>query len=165
MADTLSRPSGLMIRAVSFPGLPSIDFPAIPKDQDPSGLLETSSLSLGHIDCHGTKLWYDTSGGRIRHLVPLNFCSEVFQALHGRSHGGTGPTIKHIAGCFVWDETGYPEEVQDVLNLTNFQGWTSLQIPSFCPSYRWSPIWITWRRQCWAFPRPHLNVQWPMLET
>ena len=105
VADALSRPPAVPLPAINsaaFPDVPSVDFEAFARDQDPAELLATSSLSLKQIPFRGFKMWWDTSHGLRRPLVPLQFRRRIFDALHGLSHGGTRPTLKLVSTRFVW---------------------------------------------------------------
>ena len=46
----------------------------------------------------------DVATGTRRPLVPKNWRKRVFDMVHGLSHAGPRPTIKAVAGRFVWAE-------------------------------------------------------------
>ena len=70
-------PVNALVASVAFPDVPSMDFTAMARAQDPGELLSTSSLNLHKVKFQDLALWCDSSGGRTRPLVPVRTVSQT----------------------------------------------------------------------------------------
>jgi len=100
-------PSVLVPPAPSTPpSVPGVDFldmavrqllcPAVQQ------LLKSAVLKLVQVPVRDMLLWCDTSGGRLRPLVPVDLRPVVFSAIHGVAHAGSRASRRLISSRFVW---------------------------------------------------------------
>ena len=99
VADALSR-----VNAVATP---TIDYHRLAEDQASSEEIEAyksavTGLVCDYVNFKGTPVLCDISTGKPRPLVPKEWTRNVFDAVHGLSHGGARPTQRAVGARFVW---------------------------------------------------------------
>ena len=112
--ENVKVPSGLLVAsgsewvsAVSSSSpSPPVDYAALAAHQRtcPSVAQARASeaLSIQLVEVDGTQLWCDTSGGRLRPVVPEADRRAVFDAVHNISHPGMRASIRLISSRFIW---------------------------------------------------------------
>ena len=102
--STAGAPLQLTAAAIAATDVVDLELLAVEQKSCPSirDLRSNSALQIQSTPVRQQQLWFDSSSGRHRPLVPLSWKKKVFSAIHNLSHPGIRATRRLVSSRFVW---------------------------------------------------------------
>ena len=102
--STAGAPLQLTAAAIAATDVVDLELLAVEQESCPSirDLRNNSALQVQSAPVRQQQLWFDSSSGRHRPLVPLSWQKKVFSAIHNLSHPGIRATRRLVSSRFVW---------------------------------------------------------------
>ena len=101
-----SSPADWITAVAAASTSPTVDFAAVAAHQltcpSVAAARDNPSFQVQLVLMEGVRLWCDTSGGRIRPVLPEQDRRNVFTAIHTLSHTGVRATTRLVSSRFVW---------------------------------------------------------------
>ncbi len=113
VGENVNVPSGSLVAsgsewvsAVSSASSPPVNYPEMAAHQltcpSVAQARASEALHVQSVDVDGVRLYCDTSGGRLRPVVPEVDRKSIFNSVHNVSHPGIRATIRLTSSRFVW---------------------------------------------------------------